>query len=218
MASASQKFERPGVRGFLHEPAAGSGVPRAGIVISHGAGSNCDAPLMVAIAAGFADIGWLALRGDLWYRQQRPHGSPANSGARDREGIRQAAVALGELAPGCPIYLAGHSYGGRMSTMLAAEDSAVAEALLLLSYPLHPTGQPAKLRTEHFPNLRTPAMFVHGTRDAFGSIEAMEAALRLIPARTRLITVQGAGHGLPQKLAPQIAEWFSGFVPGQNKD
>ena len=99
-----------------------------------------------------------------------------------------------------------------MSTMLAAEDAGVAQALLLLSYPLHPTAQPAKLRTEHFPNLRTPALFIHGTRDSFGSIEAMEAALRLIPARTRLISVERAGHGLPPKLAPQITAWFADFL------
>lgn len=173
---------------------------------------------MVAVAEAFAEVGWLALRSNLTYRQQRPHGPPANSGARDREGIRQAAAALQEVAPGCPVYLAGHSYGGRMSTMLAAEDPGVAHALLLLSYPLHPIGQPAKLRTEHFPNLRIPTLFVHGTRDTFGSIEALEAALRLIPARTRLITAQGAGHGVPPKLAPQIAGWFSEFVVGQDKD
>jgi len=214
MAAAGQKFERPGVQGFLHDSAAGSD-PRGAIVISHGAGSNCEAPLLVALAEAFAVTGWLALRCDLSYRQQRRHGPPLNSGARDREGIRQAAAALKELAT-CPVYLAGHSYGGRMSTMLAAEDPSVAEALLLLSYPLHPTNQPAKLRTEHFPNLRTPALFVHGTRDDFGSIEALEAAVRLIPARTQLIPVKGAGHGLPPKLAPEIAQWFSQFVLGEN--
>ena len=104
-----------------------------------------------------------------------------------------------------------------MSTMLAAEDSRIAEALLLLSYPLHPPKQPAKLRTEHFRDLRTPALFLHGSRDDFGTIEEMEAALALIPARTRLIPVPGAGHGVPPKLAPQIAQWFSEFLLGQNR-
>jgi len=99
-----------------------------------------------------------------------------------------------------------------MSTMLAAEDPGVAQALLLLSYPLHPTAQPTKLRVEHFPNLRTPALFVHGTRDPFGSIEAMKAAIRSIPARTGLIPIEGAGHGLAPKLAPQITSWFSDFL------
>src|SRR5258708_33196278 len=120
MLAAAKMFERPGVRGFLHEPA--SSAPRGAIAISHGAGSGCEAPLMVAMAAALANAGWIALRIDLPFRQTRRSGPPLGSQARDREGIRQAAAALGELAPGIALHLAGHSYGGRMSTMLAAED------------------------------------------------------------------------------------------------
>jgi predicted alpha/beta-hydrolase family hydrolase len=68
--------------------------------------------------------------------------------------------------------------------------------LPLLSYPLHPPGKPAQLRTQHLPKLQTPALFVHGTRDAFGAIEEMEAALKLIPAKSGLLRVEGAGHDL----------------------
>jgi uncharacterized protein len=96
--------------------------------------------------------------------------------------------------------------------MLAAEDKTVADALLLLSYPLHPPGKPGTLRTEHFPALQVSGLFAHGTRDAFGSIEEMRAALALIPARTELIDIPGAPHGLPAKIAPQIANQFIGFV------
>ena len=99
-----------------------------------------------------------------------------------------------------------------MCTMLAAEDPQVASALLLLSYPLHPPKQPAKPRTEHFPALRVPAFFVHGTKDAFGSVEEMDTARQLIPARTRLMPVERAGHGLPAGIAGQIVQWFSFFV------
>ena len=116
--------------------------------------------------------------------------------ARDREGLRAALEALAEIARG-PVYLGGHSYGGRQSTMLAAEDPALpAAALLLLSYPLHPPDKPAQLRTAHLPQLKTPALFVHGTKDPFGTIEEMQAALALIPARNELITVDRAGHDL----------------------
>jgi hypothetical protein len=51
----------------------------------------------------------------------------------------------------------------------------------------------------HFPSLHTPAMFVHGTRDGFGSIDEMSAALKLIPARTELLQIAGAGHVLMTK-------------------
>jgi predicted alpha/beta-hydrolase family hydrolase len=115
--------------------------------------------------------------------------------AADRAGLRGAAEALRSLAPG-KIFVGGHSYGGRQASMLAAESPDVADGLLLLSYPLHPPGKPDQKRIQHFPQLRTPAVFVHGTADPFGSVEEMEEAAALIPAPTRLIVVAGAGHDL----------------------
>ena len=80
--------------------------------------------------------------------------------------------------------------------MLAAEEPALADALLLLSYPLHPPNKPDQLRTAHFPSLRTPAVFVHGTKDPFGTIEELRTALQIIPVRTELVTLEGLGHDL----------------------
>lgn len=80
--------------------------------------------------------------------------------------------------------------------MLAASQPGLVERLLLLSYPLHPPQRPSELRTAHFPSLRTPAFFVHGTHDGFGSIAELTSALELIPAPTFLIPVPGAGHEL----------------------
>lgn len=80
--------------------------------------------------------------------------------------------------------------------MLAADEPGTADALLLLSYPLHPPDKPAQLRTGHLPQLLTPSLFVHGTKDPFGSIAEMEAALQLIPARTQLEVIEGTGHDL----------------------
>ena len=70
------------------------------------------------------------------------------------------------------------------------------DGLLLTSYPLHPPGKPGRLRTQHFSKLHTPALFVEGTRDPFGSIDEIAAALKLIPAKTALLTVEGEGHDL----------------------
>ena len=83
--------------------------------------------------------------------------------------------------------------------MLAAAQPDIVEHLLLLSYPLHPPQRPAELRTGHFPNLRTPALFVHGTHDGFGSTDELKAALKLIPARTNLLSITDAGHELMTK-------------------
>ena len=191
------------MRGFLHEP---EPTPRGAIALFHGAGSNCEAALIVAVAEAFRDAGWLAFRGDLPYRQQRPSGPPLGKGEADRDGIRRAAEELSTLAPGIPLCLAGHSYGGRQCSMAAAESAAIADALLLLSYPLHPPRQVDKPRTGHFCELRTPALFVHGTRDPFGSIAELEAALRLIPGQTRLIAIEGAPHGLKPSIAAALPD------------
>ena len=166
---------------------------------------------MVAVAEAFRKEGYLVFRGDLPFRQDRARGSPTRNSERDREGIRRAGVEIRKLAGGIPLCLAGHSYGGRQCTMLAAEDPSTADALLLLSYPLHAPGN-AKQRTEHFPNLRSPALFVHGTRDTFGTIEEMEAALKLIPARKKLIPIEGGKHGLPPSVAASLPGWLSGIM------
>ncbi len=181
------------VRGFLHRPVTGSG---DGLVLTHGAGANCTAALIVAIAEAFCEAGFTVLRCDLPFRQRRPFGPPSPAtGADDRAGLREACALLRSEITG-KLYLGGHSYGGRQATMLAAEDPSVADALVLFSYPLHPPDKPLKPRTEHLPHLRTPALFVHGTKDPFGSIAEMEDALRLIPARTQLHVVDRAGHDL----------------------
>ena len=175
----SEVSAEPAVRGFLHEPAQPNG---DSLVLTHGAGANCQSKLLIAVANAFADAGYLVLRCDLPFRQSRPHGPPFPAmAARDREGLRRAVEVLREKTPG-RIFLGGHSYGGRQSSMLAAEQPQLAAGLLLLSYPLHPPRKPAELRTGHFPQLNTPALFVHGGRDPFGSHEEMKSALALIPA------------------------------------
>ena len=80
--------------------------------------------------------------------------------------------------------------------MLAAENPQIADGLLLLSYPLHPPNRPDSARTAHFPSLRIPAFFAHGTRDPFASSDELEAAAKLIRARTSILHFDGAGHDL----------------------
>jgi len=194
----SDSSAEPAVRGFLHEPAQPNG---DGLVLTHGAGANCQSKLLIALAQAFADAGFVVLRCDLPFRQSRPHGPPFPAmAARDREGLRRAVEVLRGKTSG-RILLGGHSYGGRQGSMLAAEDPQVAAGLLLLSYPLHPPRNPAELRTGHFPQLHTPALFVHGGRDPFGSHDEMKTSLKLIPAPTLLFEVEGAGHELLGKKA-----------------
>jgi predicted alpha/beta-hydrolase family hydrolase len=200
------------VRGFLHQPVHPLD---DGLVLTHGAGGNCQSPLLVAVADAFADAGVWVLRYDLPFRQQRPFGPPRPAAAAaDREGLRQAVHELRAIAPG-RIVLGGHSYGGRQASMAVAEDPKLADALILLSYPLHPPKKPSELRTGHFPHLRTPAVFVHGTADPFGAVEELQAALALIPASTELVPIDRAGHDLLKgrfDIAKLIVEPFKVFT------
>ena len=192
----------PGVRGFIHLPAQGNG---DSILLTHGAGANCRSKLLTELSGTFAEAGFTVLRFDLPFRQSRPYGPPFPGGAqRDREGIRRAVQLMRQKISG-RIFIGGHSYGGRQSSMLLAEEPELADGILLLSYPLHPPKKPQELRTAHFPKLTQPALFVQGTRDPFASPEEMKAALELIPGRKLLVEFEGAGHELlPKKSASTI--------------
>jgi len=199
---APEPFMKDSVRGFLHHPDHPSG---NAIALAHGAGSNCQAPLLVSVAQAFAEAGFTVLRCDLPFRQARPGGPPSPAGAAaDREGLRAAASVLREIAAG-RIFLGGHSYGGRQASMLVADDPTAAEGLLLLSYPLHPPHRPEQLRTAHFPKLAVPSVFVHGSRDPFGTLDEVRAALALISAPTSLVEIERAGHDLKSAQTPQRA-------------
>ena len=201
------------VRGYLHVPANASA---DGLVLTHGAGASCQSPLLTALANVFCEAGMTLLRCDLPFRQSRPHGPPMRGSAeRDQQGLRRAVELLKKIVPG-RVFLGGHSYGGRQATLLVATAPGLVDGLLLLSYPLHPPKRPDQPRTAHFPKLQTPALFVSGTRDGFGTTEEMTAALKLIPARTRLVAIEGAGHELMTKrnaaeLPGIITSAFSGF-------
>jgi hypothetical protein len=210
----------PTVRGFLHEPECPNG---GALVLTHGAGANCQSKLLIALANAFSNAGYLVLRCDLPFRQSRPSGPPFPAmAARDREGLRRAVDALRPKTSG-RIFLGCHSYGGRQGSMLAAEQPQLVAGLLLLSYPLHPPRKFDQLRTAHFPQLKTPALFVHGGRDPFGSHEEMKAALPLIPARTMLLEIEGAGHELlgkkaQENLPARIVQAFQNFFAKEYKD
>ena len=189
------------VKGFLHTPEGGSG---NAVALTHGAGANCSSRLLVALAEQFCNSGMTVLRFDLPFRQLKAHGPPIRGSAdRDQQGIKQAIRALRRVTGG-RVCAGGHSYGGRQVTMLAAEEPEIADGLLLLSYPLHPPKKPEQLRTAHFSKLRTPALFVHGTKDGFGTLEEVKAHLDEIPARTSLLGVSGAGHELLTAKNPEL--------------
>jgi uncharacterized protein len=203
----AEVFQSEGVRGVLHRPEAPNG---KALALTHGAGSNAHAPLLVRLADALAGAGYLVLRYDLPFRQERAKGPPFPArAARDREGVARAVAALRGL--GCDrVFAGGHSYGGRQTAMAAAEGLAPADGLVLLSYPLHPPGRPQQMRTAFFPEWRTKALFVQGSADPFGSVEEMRDALALIPAPAELVVMEGSGHDLRRgDVAGAVLAWLA---------
>src|SRR5215471_18578037 len=204
----------PAVQGYLDVPERVNG---DGILLAHGAGSNCQAKLLVELSAALAERGFTVLRIDLPFRAARPTGPPRpGDAARDRQGLQRAAELLRAKVSG-RLFIGGHSYGGRQASMLLAEMPIVADGLLLLSYPLHPPKKPMDLRTKHFAEMGRTAFFAHGTRDPFGSIAEMQAAMKLLRVQHELLVVEGAGHDLRVKkpgndAVKKVAETFTTFA------
>lgn len=188
-----EEIDDDGVRGCLHLPA---GQPRAALALTHGAGGNCSAKLLIDVATRWADNGVAVLRFDMAFRRAKPSGPPHPSRASgDRDSIRVAADRLRDRVAG-PLYIGGHSYGGRQASMVVAEQAAVADGLVLLSYPLHPPGKPEKSRTAHLPDITISSLFVSGTKDPFGTPAELREAVRSVSGPTRLEEVLGAGHDI----------------------
>jgi len=206
-----QVFEADDLRGMLHTPEQATG---DALALTHGAGSNAGAPLLVSLSRAFCEAGLLVLRYDLPFRVAG--GSPTSPAAqaRDREGVARAVQTVRQRVKG-RVFAGGHSYGGRQTAMIAAERPELADGLLLLSYPLHPPRKPDQLRAGFFPEWRTPALFVHGTRDPFGTLEELRSAIGKIPAKVDLLAVEGAGHDLKAaaRMGGEILEMLARMLP-----
>ena len=126
--------------------------------------------------------------------------------------VYRAAI---EAADGDPLFAGGHSFGGRVASLVAAEGAPALHGLVLLSYPLHAPGRHAAWdeRTAHWPRLRIPVLLLSGESDPFARIELLRTAVadRLAETEAELVTYPGVGHGLAPVL-DDAAERVAGFV------
>ena len=131
------------------------------------------------------------------------------------EAVRAEAALLAEACS--DLVLGGRSMGGRMCSVAVA-DGLVPQAagLLLISYPLHPPGKPESLRTDHFPRITVPCLFISGTRDAFGTRAEMEAATTAIPGPVTHRWIDGKDHalrGVDSRICDLARDWLGGLAP-----
>ena len=182
-----------------------------GLLLAPGAGADRDQPTLVALDRAATAAGWAVVRMDFPYRK-------AGRRAPDRAPVLVEAVRAeaSELAAASPrMVLGGRSMGGRMCSMAVASGLVPGAAgLILVSYPLHPPGKPEKLRTEHFPSLRVPCLFISGTRDAFGGPDELEAATAAIPGPVTHHWIDGKDHalrGVDARICEVALEWLAGI-------
>ncbi len=184
------------------------GVDRA-VLLAHGAGSDRNAPALVAVADELAAAGIPSLRFDYPYRV-------AGRNAPDRPAVLEQSTrdAAAELArrlrlPPERLVLGGRSMGGRYCSLVVGSetDPVPALGLVLLGYPLHPAGKPDRLRVEHFPRVRVPVLFVSGTRDALAGRADLEQAATTVRGKTRFHWLETADHGFrPLKASGRSSE------------
>ena len=162
----------------------------ATFLFAHGAGAPMDSPFMKKVAEGFAVRGVRVVRFEFPYMARRR--SEGKRGAPDREPVLRArwTELVARFGGGSRVAVGGKSMGGRIASMIA--DEVGARALVCFGYPFHPPGQPSKLRTAHLQALRTPALILQGTRDAFGAPDEV-AGYGLSPA-IRVEWIEGGDH------------------------
>jgi predicted alpha/beta-hydrolase family hydrolase len=178
------------------------------LLLTPGAGADATHHTLTAVEAAVAPLP--VARVDFPYRREgkkAPDRAPKAIAC-----VQDEAAALCKRAKVEPdsLLLGGRSYGGRMCSMAVAEGLPAA-GLVLLSYPLHPPGKHENLRTEHFPELKVPCLFVSGDRDPFGSPDEFASAIEAIPGPVTQVWVPG-GHD-PKKqddaVGAAVADWIA---------
>ncbi len=187
----------------MNDPHDRRGVATASLLLFPGAGSSSEHPSLVAIERAVSPR--RCVRADFPYRR-------AGRRAPDRAPVLLQAVADEAAAIAGPLVLGGRSMGGRMCSMAVAEGRVPnAVGLVLVSYPLHPPGKPDRLRVEHLVHLDLPCLFVHGTRDAFGTPDELRHWTATIPGEVTHVWVEGKGHdlkGADDVIVDAVTSWL----------
>lgn len=171
------------------------------ITLHLGHGASGTAASMAPFVAGLARRGVTAIAVDLPKRR-----------AEDAVAAWRAAVPDGPATA-----VGGHSYGGRVASLAAAEEGTGYAALVLFSYPLHPPGAPdrAQARVAHWPRIGCPVLLLSGESDPFARIELLRTSVGLLPD-ARLVTYPRLGHTLKPVLddvLDRVTAFLSGLHP-----
>ncbi|MGH9049390.1 MAG: alpha/beta family hydrolase [Acidimicrobiia bacterium] len=174
-----------------------TGATDRAVLLAHGASSDKESAVLKGLAKALAAAGVPSLRFDYPYRVAKKR-APDRPAVLDRA-TRDAAAELAKRSglPADRLVLGGRSMGGRYCSQIVGDEQLPVPALglLLLGYPLHPAGQPSRLRVDHFPRLRVPCLFVSGTRDALAGRDALTNATKSIKGKVAFHWLDSADHG-----------------------
>jgi predicted alpha/beta-hydrolase family hydrolase len=183
------------------------------MTLAHGAGAGMEHKFMVELSQALSAKGIGTLRFNFPFTEQ--HKRRPDLPAIAHKTIECAVQHANKLFPAIPLFLAGKSFGGRMSSQLMAQHAIkYVRGLVFYGFPLHPAGKPSVERADHLKKVKCPMLFLQGTRDELATMELIENVVAGLPAAT-LIPVDGADHGFKAGkqdttglLASLTAEWL----------
>lgn len=176
------------------------------IILGHGAGANQLHPFMRLFASGLAERGLDAVTFNFVY-MEKGKGAPDPKAKLEAcySAVIEAATNHKKLK-GNRLFIGGKSMGGRIASQVAAEGDARIKGLVFLGYPLHPPGQLQKLRTDHWPSIKVPMLFVQGTRDAFGSPDEINPILKKLKLNATVYVVDTGDHSLKVQKSAGVSQ------------
>jgi predicted alpha/beta-hydrolase family hydrolase len=190
---------------------------RAGItlILGHGAGASQTSGFMVQFATALAARGIDAVTFNFVYSEARKRVPDGNDKleACYRKVIDAVRERMRVSDDRGKLYIGGKSMGGRIASQVAAASHDGIAGLVFLGYPLHPPGDPEKLRTRHWPAIKVPMLFVQGSRDAFGTPDELRPMMKMLNAPADLVVIEGGDHSfkVPKK-APMPQAQVHAFV------
>jgi len=181
--------------------------PVAIIALAHGAGAGMNHSFMIALATSLAEVGIGTLRFNFPFTENKK-GRP-DVPAVAHKTIEAAIMHAQEKFPSLPLFAAGKSFGGRMSSQyLSAQHGVKVEGIIFYGFPLHPPGKPSVERAEHLQHVQIPMLFLQGTRDELATWDLIESVCTSLPTAT-LVRIEGADHSFKagkQNIMPVLIE------------
>jgi len=203
-------FEVATPRGAVTAAWHDAGTKAPALVVAHGAGAGMHHPFMAGFCDALAEAGVAAMRFNFPYIEagRKSPGSPKDAIAAFRAAVEAATARTN----GRPVFAGGKSYGGRISSMAAAEGMPAA-GLVFLGYPLHPPGKPDLVRDEHLYGLKQPMLFLQGTKDPFATADVLQPVLKKLGKRATYVAFEGAGHSFERSRKDSPADNAAALVP-----